>query len=310
MPRYQRGIFVYNGNMQGEDLEQSLTVTLPVLAQEIKELTVIQTHSLGELRKVCYEYGPKVEVFVILGGDGTLHECINYLAPLESRPVLLLLPGGTCNDFSRVLGTPQNLQQAATQLLQGEEVKVDIGKADDRYFTNFWGIGLVTEASFNIDSEQKNRIGVLSYFISAIKTMNQTEPFSFTLRIDGETVNEEAVMVLVMNGRFIGTREVPLPDSQLQDGELDVLIVKNSNLTTFKELLTMNRPGADPSKFQELSHMQGQQVSIEVEAEKEVDMDGEIMGSTPARIEVLPNHFTFLCADPTVFHNVQGSISK
>ncbi|WP_079525604.1 YegS/Rv2252/BmrU family lipid kinase [Halobacillus hunanensis] len=306
MPRYQRGVFIYNGTAQSESLNQSLTVTLPVLAQAIKELTVVQTHSLEELRKVCYDYGSNVDVFVILGGDGTLHECINQLASLQSRPVIALLPGGTCNDFSRVLGTPQNLQVAATQLLQGEEVKVDIGKAGNRYFTNFWGIGLVTEASFNIDAEQKNRIGVLSYFISAIKTMNQTEPFSFTLRIDGKTVSEQAVMVLVMNGRFIGTREVPLPESQLQDGQLDVLIVKNSNLTTFKELLTMNRPGADPSKFQELSHMQGQQISVEVEEEKEVDMDGEIMGSTPARIEVLPNHFTFLCADPTVFHNVQG----
>ncbi|WP_163528442.1 YegS/Rv2252/BmrU family lipid kinase [Halobacillus ihumii] len=306
MPRYQRGVFIYNGTAQSEGLNQSLTVTLPVLAQAIKELTVVQTHSLEELRKVCYEYGPIVDVFVILGGDGTLHECINQLAHLKSRPVIALLPGGTCNDFSRVLGTPQNLQLAATQLLQGEEVKVDIGKAGNRYFTNFWGIGLVTEASFNIDAEQKNRIGVLSYFISAIKTMNQTEPFSFTLGIDGETVSEEAVMVLVMNGRFIGTKEVPLPDSKLQDGQLDVLIVKNSNLTTFKELLTMNKPGADPSKFQELSHMQGQQISVEVEEEKEVDMDGEIMGSTPARIEVLPNHFTFLCADPAVFHNVQG----
>ncbi|UOQ91784.1 YegS/Rv2252/BmrU family lipid kinase [Halobacillus shinanisalinarum] len=305
MPRYKSGLFIYNGDTDSENLEQNLAVTLPSVSQAIKELTIIQTDSLEDFKQTCCEYGPEVDILIILGGDGTLHECVNCLADQEKRPVIAVLPSGTSNDFSRVLGTPQNLQLAAKQLLHGEEVKVDIGKADNRYFINFWGIGLVTETSSNIDKEQKNRIGVLSYFISAFKTMSQIDPFSFIIEVDGEKVSEEAVMVLVMNGRFIGTREVPLPSSRLQDGKLDVLIVKNSNLTTFKELITMNKPGSDPSKFQELSHMQGEKIRIDVEENKEVDMDGEIVGKTPTIIKGLPNHFTFLCADTNVFNNVQ-----
>ncbi|UOR10336.1 diacylglycerol/lipid kinase family protein [Halobacillus amylolyticus] len=307
MPRYESGLFIYNGNADSENSEQNLAMTLPSISQTVKELTVIQTDSLEDFKQTCCEYSSKVDILIILGGDGTLHECINCLADQEQRPVIAVLPAGTSNDFSRVLGTPQNLQLAAKQLLHGEEVKVDIGEADDHYFINFWGIGLVAETSSNIDKEQKNRIGVLSYFISALKTMNQTDPFSFTIEVDGKKVSEEAVMVLVMNGRFIGTREVPLPNSQLQDGKFDVLIVKNSNLTTFKELITMNKPGTDPSKFQELSHMQGEKIRIDVEKDKEVDMDGEIVGRTPTTIKGLPNHFTFLCADTNVFNNVQGN---
>lgn len=294
MPRYQKGLFIYNGNDHAQEQEAQLSQTLPILAQEVKVLEVIQTDSLKELKETCREYGSQIDVLFIIGGDGTIHECINSLAELDKRPVIGLLPGGTCNDFSRMIEIPQNLDQAARALVQGEERVVDAGKTEDSYFLNFWGIGLVTQTSSNIDENQKNRLGVLSYFISALKTINQARSFKFTLTVDGEKIEEEAVMVLVMNGQFIGTRQVPVSSINLQDGKLDVLIVKNSNLTLFKELLTFSRPGTNESRFQELDHRQGKRISIEVESTQEVDMDGEIKGATPAEIEVLPNHFTFL----------------
>ncbi|MBA2176776.1 YegS/Rv2252/BmrU family lipid kinase [Halobacillus locisalis] len=294
MPRYDKGLFLFNGNAGKEEIEPQLNQTLPVISQSVKELNVIQTESIDELNRVCKEYGPKVDLLVILGGDGTVHECINSLAELDQRPVIGILPGGTCNDFSRMLEIPQNLNQAAHALVQGEEQMVDAGQTEREYFLNFWGIGLVTQTSFNIDENQKERFGVLSYFISALKTMNQASPFEFTIKVDDETIEGEAVMILVMNGRFIGTRPLPVAAIDANDGKFDVLVVKNSNLTLFKELLTMSQPGADDRRFQELHHHQGSKISIEVDSLQEVDMDGEIKGSTPAHIEVLPNHFTFL----------------
>ncbi len=294
MPRYNKGLFLFNGNAGKEEIEPQLNQTLPIIAQSVKELNVIQTESIDELKRVCKEYGPTVDLLVILGGDGTVHECINSLAELDQRPVIGILPGGTCNDFSRMLEIPQNLNQAARALVQGEEQVVDAGQTEREYFLNFWGIGLVTQTSFNIDENQKERFGVLSYFISALKTMNQASSFEFTIKVDEETIEGEAVMILVMNGSFIGTRPLPIASIDANDGKMDILVVKNSNLTLFKELLTMSQPGADESRFQELHHHQGSKVSIEIDSTQEVDMDGEIKGSTPAHIEVLPNHFTFL----------------
>ncbi|MBH0231580.1 YegS/Rv2252/BmrU family lipid kinase [Halobacillus yeomjeoni] len=294
MARYQNGLFLYNGNSDSNEMENNLSQTLPIISQQVKQLQVIQTHSLDELKSVCVQYGPDVDVFFILGGDGTVHECINSLAELEKRPVIGILPGGTCNDFSRVLGIPQNMNQAARTLIEGEEFKVDAGMTENHYFINFWGIGLVTQTSFNIDPDQKSRLGVLSYFISALKTMKQADPFEFRVTIDGKEVSGEAVMILVMNGQFIGTRRLPVPSIHLNDSNLDLLIIKNSSLTLFKELLTMRQPGADESRFQELYHTQGKEIEIDVESSRDVDMDGEIKGHTPAGIKVLPEHFTFL----------------
>ncbi|WP_173917777.1 YegS/Rv2252/BmrU family lipid kinase [Halobacillus sp. Marseille-Q1614] len=305
MPRYERGLFLYNANAGNDELEQNLSLTLPIISQGVKELSVVQTESLEEFKKTCCEYAPEIDVLFILGGDGTIHECINCLATEDHRPVLGILPGGTCNDFSRVLGTPQDMQQAARAVINGEEVKVDAGRSNDDYFINFWGIGLITETSNNIDEDQKDRFGVLSYFISAFKTMNQADPFHFTAKVDGEVIKEEAVMILIMNGRFVGTREVPLPGSTPQDKYLDVLIVKNSNLTLFRELLSMNNPSADPDRFQELTYLRGKEIFIDVEVPQKIDMDGEVKGETPTHIDVLEEHFTFLAPDLEMMRNVE-----
>lgn len=301
MSQYKTGIFIYNGEAGANQLNQKLSQTLPILSQNVDELTVIQTKSKEDLLNKCKYYGEKVEVMYILGGDGTVHDCINALAPLEKSPVIGVLPGGTCNDFTRMLGLPQNLSQAAHSLSEGRVAPVDIGKVDERYFLNFWGIGLVTETSINIDPGQKDRLGVLSYFISAFKSMNESKPFSYKLTVDDKEVyEEEGVMVLVLNGRFIGTRQIPVPSLYVNDGKLDVLVVKNSSLKSFQELLKMNQPSSDIDQFQELFHVQAEKVEIETEEEKDVDTDGEIYMKTPGKIKVLPNHIRMIFHKDTV----------
>ena len=79
--------------------------------------------------------------------------------------------GGTCNDFSRTLGVPQNIAEAA-KLITKEHIKpVDVAKANEQHFLNFWGIGLVSEVSNNIDAEEKAKLGKIGYYLSTIRTV-------------------------------------------------------------------------------------------------------------------------------------------
>ncbi|MFC0523724.1 YegS/Rv2252/BmrU family lipid kinase [Pontibacillus salicampi] len=296
MTKYQSGAFIYNGDAGGEgQLVEKLSQTVPILSQDVEALTVVQTNSKEDLMEKCERYGKEVEVLYILGGDGTMYDVINSIADMDNRPVIGVLPGGTCNDFSRMLGMPQNLAQAAQAIVNGQEAPVDIGKSQKRYFLNFWGIGLVTATSLNINPNQKNRFGALSYFLSAMKSMNDTNPFQYKITIDNEEVHEEqGVMVLVLNGSYIGTRMVPIPSLYVNDGKLDVLIVKSSTLKTFRELLSMNQPGTDIDKMQELTHLQAQTIKIETEDDLEIDTDGEVERKTPDEISVLPNHIRMI----------------
>ncbi|WP_347861592.1 YegS/Rv2252/BmrU family lipid kinase [Salimicrobium sp. PL1-032A] len=297
MPRFNKGLLVYHANAGNAEIEHNLAQVLPVLAAEVKQLITVQTEDIDDLYLTAERYMEDIEVFFILGGDGTVHECVNIFAEKENPPILAVLPAGTCNDFARMLGLPMDLAQAARVVVQGEEKKVDIGKANGRYFSNFWGIGLVTKTSHNIDEDQKDSLGVLSYFISAFKTASGAETFSYKLDMDGNEMEGEAVMLMVMNGGFIGTRQVPDPDIKLDDGYFNIMVVKDSNFRLFRELMTMNRPWTNEDNFQELEYVKASRIHVSSDPVEEVDRDGEIEGETPADIQLLPKHLSFMAGD-------------
>lgn len=164
---------------------------------------------------------------------------------------------------------------------------------NDRYFLNFWGIGLIAETSNQINETEKALLGKISYFTSALRTVSSGASFPMTLKIDGEEIKEEAVMPLVMNGQYIGTNRIPLPDASIEDGLLDVLICRNTNLTALRELMSMEQGSID--RFTgELSYVQASRIEIETDTAKKADMDGEVYTYTPAVIQVLPQHIDML----------------
>ncbi len=294
MPRYQKALFLFNSRAGSEDLEEKLAKTLPILSQSIKVMTIIQTSSVEEATESCVKFSGEIDLLIIFGGDGTLHACINAVAPLKKRPVIGILPAGTANDFSRMLKIPQELEQAARTIAAGNVTEVDIGKADDRYFLNFWGIGLVAETSQNIDKDRKKNLGVLSYVMSTIRTVNQAEIFHYEVISKKHSPKGEAVMIMVLNGKFLGTTELPVPSIRANDGKFDVLIIKESNLAAFRELISMRSPNADREQFTELEHFQTSKLKIITSPEKDIDMDGEISGTTPKEITVLPGHLQMI----------------
>jgi YegS/Rv2252/BmrU family lipid kinase len=294
MPKYNSALFLYNGNAGNEDMEQKLAQTLPTLSMHIKEMTVIKTESIEAAKENCVKFSPKIDLLIILGGDGTINSCINAVGPLKKRPVIGILPAGTSNDFSRMLQVPQNLYEAAHAIVKGDVVNVDIGKANNRYFLNFWGIGLVAETSQNIDKEQKKNWGVLSYVVSTIRTVNQAEAFQYEIITEENEYKGEAVMVIILNGKYLGTRELPIPSVHANDGKFNVLVIKNSTLASFIELLSMKSQNTHDEQLTELEHFQAKKLSISTSIDKDIDMDGEIAGTTPDEITVLPGHLRMI----------------
>ncbi|WP_404457542.1 diacylglycerol/lipid kinase family protein [Oceanobacillus kapialis] len=296
MPRFNSALLLYNGNAGKGDNEQKLRETVPLLSREIKELTILQTASIEEVTETCKTYAAKIDLLIILGGDGTIHNCINAIASEPIRPTIAILPGGTSNDFSRMLQLPQNLSNAAEAIVNGSIIDVDLAKSNATYFLNFWGIGMVADTSKNINEQQKKTLGVLSYFMSTLKTVSQSEPFSYKIETNEETYEGEAVMILLLNGAFIGTRQIPISSIEPADGQLDVLIVKNSSLLSFRELLSMSNTDVGNDALEELTHFQSNNLKITTEIAKEIDMDGEIHTNTPAEIRILPKHIKMIKA--------------
>ncbi|ANF94677.1 diacylglycerol/lipid kinase family protein [Paenibacillus bovis] len=296
---YTKGLFIYNGNAGSVDSTQVGDV-LGILSAELPELNVRRTSEPGEAERICREEAEQYDVLYILGGDGTVHECVNGLAALESPPVIGVLPGGTCNDFSRTLWMPQQLPRAAEVLNERRTRTLDIGTANGHYFTNFYGIGLISETSQNINSDIKGTFGKLGYFLSTLQTVRTAEPFQFEMSHDGGEISGEAVMIYAANGRYLGTNPLPFHDESLEDGLLDVLIIREAGLPLLRELLSRKTPGQWSPESSTIEYIQTSRLTIRTERPMPADTDGEIYLETPAELGVLPGKLTFLVGEQPV----------
>ncbi|PIC98085.1 MULTISPECIES: diacylglycerol kinase family protein [unclassified Sporosarcina] len=294
MLHFNRALFVYNQTAGEDDTHLKLEKTLHIVAQAVDELIVLNTTSEEQLQQACVKYSDQVDLLIILGGDGTVHTCLNSIAPLATRPIIAILPGGTSNDFSRTLGIPQSLNEAATSILNGSIIDTDIGKVGEHYFMNFWGIGLVTETSENINSDEKKRLGSISYVLSTLRTLNRTEPFHYKIQTTDTELEGDAILLFVLNGRYIGTTQLPIASLSPFDGKLDVLIVRDSNLAAFRELFALQNPTVENEQLNELEYIQVTALEIMQPIGNKVDMDGEIYEETAQQITVLPGHLRMI----------------
>jgi diacylglycerol kinase (ATP) len=292
--RYERALLIYNGNAGQKDIKQALGVSIPILSSGISNLMIVQTQKINHAKELCQLHGPNVDLVIILGGDGTIHECVNGLSTLDHRPLIAILPAGTCNDFSRTLMIDQDIATAANQIINGEIIPVDVLKVDEQYCLNFWGTGLIAETSNNIRQTQKDHLGKFSYLLSAIRTMKNMDPFKYALDIDGERIEGEALLIFIANGNYLGTNMMPFKVISYNDGLADVFIIKRTNLTLLKELFTTDITILNNKLSQEMNHYSGKSISIYTEEEMDADMDGEVYTKTPTQITVLKHHLHML----------------
>ncbi|NMO94489.1 diacylglycerol kinase family lipid kinase [Paenibacillus lemnae] len=294
---YDRAMLIYNGKAGQQEAATLLGSVTAVIAPEVRELVLFQTQEPGDGERACRERGSSFDLVLIMGGDGTVHECINGLAALSEPPLVGILPAGTCNDFARSLNLPVDLVQAAQQLMQGNRRMIDLGAAGDRVFTNFFGIGLITDASENINTGLKGTLGRISYFISTLQTVRSAEPFSYRLDWDKGTLEGEAVMIYVSNGRFLGTQSLPFPEEALEDGVMDVMIIREAGIPLLKEMLSRKNKGAWEPKDDSIHYFQTASLNLSTAEPMKADTDGEKYMETPSALEVRKGALEFLTGE-------------
>jgi len=295
--KFGKALLVFNGNAGQAEIRQQLGTVTGILGPELPELTLLPTQEPGHAEALCRERGGEFELVLLLGGDGTVHEGVNGLAALKRPPVVGILPAGTCNDFSRALGLPQQLDKAAEAVLAGRLREVDIGKANGRYFSNFYGIGLITDTSENVNPELKGMFGKISYVVSALQRVTRAEPFPFRLETEQGVLDGDAVMILAANGTHIGTNPLPLGSGSLSDGLLDIFVVREAGLPLLRELLASRKPDWRPESST-IDYVQVPRAKLETPAEPmRADTDGETYQETPVLLEALPGRLTFVTGE-------------
>ncbi|HET7627957.1 MAG TPA: YegS/Rv2252/BmrU family lipid kinase [Bacillales bacterium] len=288
---------IYNPKAGNKKLSSAMDQIVARMLDAYDSVSLYETKKPGDGADYVRRLENKTDVVVTAGGDGTVNEIAGTLCALDNRPSLAVIPGGTCNDFSRAIGMAQHPLRAVEQIVRGKKKSIEVGCFENRYFLNFWGIGLITEVSSEIDPRKKASLGRLAYYISALQ--NLSNPKSFHLRLESEDrhFEGEAVMVIVGNGPFTGGVRAFFPRLDVGDGKLDVLIVKRTSLRFIWSWLHSKVYETFPVQEDNLIHFRTKKLRISADPEQLVDCDGERGQYTPAEVFVLPEHLDVLIGD-------------
>ncbi|RLQ90475.1 diacylglycerol kinase family protein [Planomicrobium sp. Y74] len=298
MKKFKRSVLLYNGQAGASTADSVISMAAPALAAVSDKLELVQTNSPEELTTACRKLSADADALFVAGGDGTIHDAVQALSDLQDPPPLGIIPSGTCNDFARTLDIPMDLALAAEALSDGLVKGIDAASINGHSFLNFAGIGIITDASTNIDSQLKERYGKLSYFMSGLQSMRQTEPFAINLTVDGVEYGENGVLALVMNGKSIGTHALPMDSIDPADGLLDVFIIQTSSIAAILEWFSLSKPDVPMEELSHIRHYQGRNIRIATNEPMDIDTDGEIYLKTPANIEVLPERLKMFVPRP------------
>lgn len=167
---------------------------------------------------------------IVAGGDGTVNRVVNVMVKNDIKIPLGVIPAGTSNDFARHINMPQNFSECIDKIITFNVQPVDVGKVNDKYFINVCSAGLFTNVSQKVDPNLKNSLGMLSYFITAANQMVKFKPFEVKIETETDIYIEKIKLMLVFNGSSVGGINLFCDNSSIQDGVLDLLVIKDCNI--------------------------------------------------------------------------------
>jgi diacylglycerol kinase (ATP) len=274
------------GSAAGEAIRGALTSSC---AQGENQLEIHETKDSEDLGVLVRDRINKgVDLVVACGGDGTVGAVANALVGTDT--LLGIVPMGTANVLARELEIPLDVNLACGLLVGDHEVaRIDVMKVGGRHYLTQVGVGLDALMIRDTPAEHKRRFGKAAYLWTAARHLFGHQPQRFFLEIDGKSRKTRASQVIVAN---VGTLGQPPfrwgPDIQVDDGMLDVCVVKAKTLLHYGALfwhVIRGKHRADPNvRYDRARHS----VAITSNKVTLVQADGEVLGETPVRIEVVP----------------------
>lgn len=252
------------------------------------------------------------DVVIAAGGDGTGSEVAEGLIQARrergAAPALALVPCGTGADFARGLELPRDIEAALSRITAATPRVVDAGRAtyvDDhgalasRHFVNIASAGISAPVSRAVNRDKrKGRASARALFYWRTVLAFMTYRFQdVRLTVDeAAPIEARVALVAVCNGRFFGGGMMIAPDAALDDGKLDVVVVRAAGkLGLIRDLRLLY--GGRHLNHPAVTVLRGSRVAIEPAGDPgpggiQVEADGEALGCCPATFEALPGALT------------------
>jgi diacylglycerol kinase (ATP) len=225
-----------------------------------------------------------VESLVVVGGDGMVHVGVQAVAGTGTN--LGIIPCGTGNDVARYLDIPRTDPQLAADVVVGSRVRtVDLAKTGPTYFTTVLASGFDSKVNERANAMTWPR-GQMRYNLATLAELRVFEPLPYVLDLDGTERRLDAMVVAVGNGESFGGGLRITHGALLDDGMLDVVIVKPMSKTRLLRVYPMLFSGKHVG-IPEYEHHRVRSVTVAAPGIVAY-ADGERIGPLPLTVDVAP----------------------
>lgn len=246
---------------------------------------IVYTERAGHAPELAQEAAESgCEVVVAVGGDGTVNEVARGL--LHSETALAILPKGSGNGLARHLKLPLGLEAAIRVLNQGHITTIDTGNINGHPFFTTAGIGFDAYISSVFAGNTKR--GLQTYVELVMKEVRNYKHLPVKASINGNTMDTDCFVMAFANAAQYGNNAYIAPMADIQDGLLDVCLVRKIDLVKALHLsycmLTKQLANADSAEYFKTDH-----ISVQTEEAMMYHADGEFLGESKTfEVKMLP----------------------
>ncbi len=236
--------------------------------------------------------------FYSCGGDGTLNEIANGLIGFPNAE-LACYPIGSGNDFIKYFGKKEDFLDFK-HLINGNVVTTDCIKFNDKYVVNIFNVGL--DANVVVLQRKFKKIPFISgkgaYNLGVAASILKKIAYKYKIKVDNELIYDgKATLCAVCNAKCYGGGYYCAPKAKVDDGLIDVCMVKKVSRITFASLVKEYKAGNhldNPKVIPYIVYKQGKVVEIEIEKPLYYSIDGETAKDNYIKLEICPKSLQFV----------------
>jgi diacylglycerol kinase (ATP) len=293
-----------------------LRAVLKILSDAGVEASLTRTQSSADAaeqaRKAILE---GCDTVFACGGDGTIHDVLQALA--GSRVALAVIPLGTANAFAHDLGIPLEPSKAVQAALKADLRRIALGRVTvrgndgdpvTRYFTVAVGVGVDAHLFYKLHAGTKQRLGMAAYYAKAWHLWFTHSMARFRVEWQGDAARDGTrtgvtEMLAVRISNFGGLLRELAPGASLERDDVRLVVCRTSSRTSY--LLYVIRgllrgkwsvPGVElvHSNVVRCHHAVDESSATSANPKVYVEADGELVGTLPAEITMVPDALTIL----------------
>jgi diacylglycerol kinase (ATP) len=239
---------------------------------------------------------------VAVGGDGTLNEVVNGLVRSGGTAELATIALGTGMDFVRTHAIPTSFDDAVRTAVQGTPRTIDVGRVSyrewsgaeaERYFANVGSVGMSAAVAQRANGMSKALGGKATFFYALVRVFLEWQNTEVSVELGGidggEVTRRDARMhdVIVANGQWHGGAMWLAPEARPDDGLFDVVLIGDINKRDFVTTAPKIYKGTY-LEHPKVELLRSSTVAVDARGRLPIELDGEQVGTTPARFEIVP----------------------